>query len=438
MPIRYLPLAPGSYTISSPYGPRDGAFHAGLDFAAPIGTPFYAPVAGVIVEGAERDGVQGFGKWVWLDAQTAAGVDIIIGHGDPAVRGGDRVRAGQLLGYVNTHGESTGPHAHVEIWTPPGRLGGTTVDPAPWFAGALDPRTAAPERPTMDSPITREDLSDNCHSGGRSVSWIAIHTQEGGGNARSIIPYLQNPAPGGDPDRAVSYNAVVDDHESVLVVPWDMNPWAAMNANPRADHILMAGSFVSWSRGKWLETDASDGVNEDEMLTRTAALVAWRCLERGIPIEYVGGTGQTPPARRGVCGHVDFGAWGGGHTDPGPNFPWDELIRRARAFAEGDDMPSADDIAKAVWSQRIRKPGARDGQNVDGVDNETAGNMLSWGDLHSGGAVDQLGGLGSKDRRDGSVTGFEQLGGRSVPDALAAIGEHLGIEGFTTRPGGKS
>ncbi|MGY4103404.1 peptidoglycan DD-metalloendopeptidase family protein [Nocardia sp. R16R-3T] len=339
MPTRYLPLAPGTYTISSGYGPRDGAFHYGLDFAADLGTPFYAPVDGVVVEGSERSDVQGFGRWVWLDCQTAAGVDIIIGHGDPAVRGGDRVRAGQLIGHVNSYGQSSGLHAHVEIWTPPGRLGGDAVDPAPWFANAIDPRkaTAAPARSIMDSPITREDLSGNCHSGGRNVDWIAIHTQQGLGTARDIIPYLKNPAPSGDPDRAVSYNAVVDDSETVLVVPWDMNPWSAVNANPRADHILMAGSFVEWSRGKWLEADASDGVDEDEMLTRTAALVAWRCLQRGIPIEWVGGTGQYPPARPGVCGHADFGAWGGGHTDPGPNFPTDELIRRARAFAQGDD-----------------------------------------------------------------------------------------------------
>lgn len=427
---RYLPLAPGTFTITSGYGMRDGQMHQGIDYAAPKGTPIYAPLDGVVVEGSDRTNVVGFGRWVWLDCQTAAGVDFIIGHCDPAVRGGERVRAGQIIAYVNSHGQSTGPHAHVEIWTPPGRVGGRSVDPAPWFALATDPRTASKGAPTMDNPITRTQLSPHRHEGGRDVDWIAIHTQEGSGD---ILSYLCNPA------SKVSYNAVVTDRASVLVVPWDENPWAATNANTRADHILLAGTYARWARGKWLEKDSSDGVNEDAMLTRAAALTAWRCLVRGIPIEYVGGTGKFPPDRPGICGHVDFGAWGGGHHDPGTAFPWDEFIRRARAIAEGDDMPSLDEIAKAVWGHRIRKPGARDGQNVDGIDNETAGNMLAWDDLHSGVAVNQLGGDGSKDRRDGSVSGWPQLGGRSIVDALAVIGERLGIDGFEApKNGGKS
>uniref|UniRef100_UPI002258DCFA peptidoglycan DD-metalloendopeptidase family protein n=1 Tax=Micromonospora sp. NBC_00855 TaxID=2975978 RepID=UPI002258DCFA len=426
---RYLPLAPGTFTISSGYGMRDGQMHQGLDYAAPKGTPIYAPLDGVVIEGTDRANVVGFGRWVWLDCQRAAGLDIIIGHCDPAVRGGDIVRAGQIIAYVNSHGKSTGPHAHVELWAPPGRVGGTAIDPGPWFAVAVDPRTAVKGAPSVDSPITRTQISPNKHSGGRDVDWIAIHTQEGSGD---ILGYLCNPA------SEVSYNAVVTDRDSILVVPWDENPWSASNANQRADHILLAGSYASWSRGKWLETDRADGVDEDAMLTRAAALTAWRCLEHDIPIEYVGG-GKVPPDRPGIVGHVDFGAWGGGHHDPGPHFPWDEFIRRARAIAKGDDMPSLDEIAKAVWGHRLRKPGAREGQNIDGVDNETAGNMLAWDDLHSGVAVNQLGGDHSAARRDGSVTGWEQLGGRSIVDALAVIGEHLGLDGFKApKNGGKS
>lgn len=404
---RYLPLAPGTYSISSGYGPRDGQMHQGMDFAAELGTPIYAPLDGDVVEGIERQNVVGFGRWVWLDCQQAAGVDIIIGHLDPAVRGGSRVRAGQIIGYVNTYGQSTGPHAHVEIWTPPGRVGGRAVDPAPWFAQALDPRTLQQGAPAVADPITRTQLSPNRHSGGRNVSWIAIHTQEGPGTAASLTDYLCNPS------SEVSYNAVVDDHETVLVVPWDENPWSASNANPRADHICMAGTYVAWSRGKWLESDRADGVDEDEMLTRTAALVAWRCLQRGIPIEYVGG-GSQPPDRPGICGHRDFGQWGGGHTDPGPNFPWDELIRRARAIAEGDDMPSPEDIAKAVWGHRLTKP--------DGVATETTGNLLGWIDQHAGDTLDQVTGPKTKDQRGGPLapTGWTQLGGKSLVDRVAA------------------
>lgn len=231
------------------------------------------------------------------------------------------------------------------------------------------------------NPITRQDLSPNRYIGGfRDVKHIAIHTQQGRGKARDIIPYLKSPA------SEVSYNAVVDDVESVLVVPWQDSPWSAMNANRRADHILAAGTFAEWSRGKWLETDASDGVNEDQMLTRVAVLTAWRCQVRGLPIEYVGnyGRGPYPPTKPGICGHMDFGAWGGGHTDPGPNYPWDELIRRAR-IAGGI-------IMALTIEQEIRL---------------------------------QL--TGSPDL--GKYPGWKQLGDRSLVDALAAACEKLGVSG---------
>ncbi|QNN99379.1 lysin A, N-acetylmuramoyl-L-alanine amidase domain [Gordonia Phage Sephiroth] len=185
----------------------------------------------------------------------------------------------------------------------------------------------------VESSITRTQISPNKHYGGRDVDWVVIHTQEGNGRARDIIPFLCNPA------SEVSYNAVVDDVESVLVVPWDANPWAAMNANTRGDHLLSAGSFAKWSKAKWLETDARDGKNENAQMDRLALLTAWRCKVRGIPPVYVGGKGR--PSKPGICGHVDFGAWGGGHTDPGPNFPWIEFISRVQGFYYGEDFDMA-------------------------------------------------------------------------------------------------
>lgn len=390
MGFKYFPLPAGSYTISSPFGPRDGGFHYGMDFAAPMHTPIYAPADGVCVEGSERFDVQGFGRWVWLDCQSGSKVDVIVGHLDPAVRSGDRVRAGQLIGYVNTYGESTGPHAHVEVWTPPGRVGGTAVDPASYFAGATHVTDTNQGR-TVDDPVTRIQYSPNCHDGNRNVTWVAVHTQQGNGTAASLTNFLCNP------DSEVSYNAVVDDTETVLVVDWDTNPWSAANANTRADHICMAGTFVAWDRGKWLSTDDSDGVDEDVMLTRTAELVAWRCIERGIPIEYVGG-GSQPPNRPGVCGHVDFGQWGGGHTDPGPNFPWDELICRAQNFAAGlagDEMPALQETF----------------ENYKG-DQVTLGTAVYYLDQYVNEIREQLGG-------PVPFKGWKQLGDKTVVDSLA-------------------
>lgn len=139
------PMKQGTYTVSSGYGPRWGTFHAGLDFAAPIGTPIYAAADGVVVEGRERYNVSGFGSWIWLDCQDSVGKDFIYGHVKHSgilVRAGDSVRAGQQIGVVGNEGESTGPHLHFEVWGYPGRLGGAHQDPAPYLAGATQPSEA--------------------------------------------------------------------------------------------------------------------------------------------------------------------------------------------------------------------------------------------------------------------------------------------------------
>lgn len=356
MAQRFWPLKRG-HIITSGFGKRWGTTHWGTDFGWPggsAGLPVFAAQGGTVeMVGA----ASGFGQWVVLDHPTEDGAGTTVyGHIIPEVRLGQRVEAGQRIARINPDSNTNGgvpPHLHFEVhryvWSQPGP---DRLDPQPWLAGAGFPDEKPKPGGAVQSPITRTQLSPNRHSGGRAVDWIGIHTQQAKGSAAALVNYCCDPAP------EVSYNAVVDDKESVLVVPWDQNPWSASNANSRADHICMAGTFAEWDRGKWLSADTSDGVNEDVMLTRTAALVAWRCTVRGIPIEYVGG-GSKPPTRRGICGHVDFGQWGGGHTDPGPNFPWDELIRRARAFAtptqEGFLMALTDEQQQQIYRELTQK-----------------------------------------------------------------------------------
>lgn len=129
---------PGAWTVSSGYGPRWGTQHLGLDFAAPLGTPIYAVADALVIQGAERapGTVDGFGNWVWLDAQDSLGRDFIYGHmrhHEIYVRAGDRVKAGQLIARVGNEGGSTGPHLHFEVWGPPGRTSGRSEDPAVWL-----------------------------------------------------------------------------------------------------------------------------------------------------------------------------------------------------------------------------------------------------------------------------------------------------------------
>lgn len=136
-----------------------------------------------------------------------------------------------------------------------------------------------------------------------------------------------------------------------------------------------------------------------------------------------------------LIGHKEWAGPRQGKWDPGginmDDFRADvqKVIDGGTAVSKEDDMPSADDIAKAVWSHRPTK--------LDGKTDATAGEMLAWGDHKTGKAIDQLGGPKTRDRKDDTVTGWDQLGGRSIVDALAVIGQTLGIPGFKTSGGEK-
>jgi hypothetical protein len=195
------------------------------------------------------------------------------------------------------------------------------------------PVTGGAPVPALPSPINRSMLGPNHYDGrgGATPRWICVHTQEGGRAAVDLAQFLINSKNTGNP---VSYNVVNDERDDIQCVNDNDGPWAAAGANDYALHICLAGSYAAWSRGKWLETDASDGKNEDAELSLAAKQIAFWCASRDIPAEYIGGRG-IPWGYDGICGHMDFGSWGGGHHDPGPNFPWDELIRRVKAFLGG-------------------------------------------------------------------------------------------------------
>ena len=111
-------VSPVNGPISSRYGMRRHPIlgyrrmHSGNDYRAPRGTPIYAITDGV-VQYAGRKG--GFGNFVKL----GHGNGLASGYAHMsriAVRGGARVRQGQVIGYVGSTGLSTGPHLHFEVY----------------------------------------------------------------------------------------------------------------------------------------------------------------------------------------------------------------------------------------------------------------------------------------------------------------------------------
>lgn len=87
--------------------------HAGIDFAAPTGTPILAAGDGRIVEAGPN---RGYGRWVKIrhDNGLATGY-AHLSRIAPGVRRSARIRQGQVIGFVGSSGLSTGPHLHFEL-----------------------------------------------------------------------------------------------------------------------------------------------------------------------------------------------------------------------------------------------------------------------------------------------------------------------------------
>ncbi|MCR5736157.1 MAG: peptidoglycan DD-metalloendopeptidase family protein [Eubacterium sp.] len=113
---------PGHTYLSSNWGDRAGrkSPHKGIDIPAPIGTPIVASGAGTVI---------------WAYNSSSAGMFVGISHGGGVVTEymhmmafvvapGDKVSAGQTIGYVGLTGQTTGPHLHFGV-----KMNGVNVNP---------------------------------------------------------------------------------------------------------------------------------------------------------------------------------------------------------------------------------------------------------------------------------------------------------------------
>jgi murein DD-endopeptidase MepM/ murein hydrolase activator NlpD len=105
--------------------------HSGIDFAASIGTPIYATADGKVVTVDVK--FSGYGKLVEIDHGFGYKTRYAHMH-DFAVRAGQHVRRGDLIGYVGNTGLSTAPHLHYEVL-----INGSQVDPVHYFYNDLSP-----------------------------------------------------------------------------------------------------------------------------------------------------------------------------------------------------------------------------------------------------------------------------------------------------------
>lgn len=106
-------------------------FHAGLDFAAPQGTPIYATADGRVSTSGNAG--NGYGNHVVLN--HGFGYETLYGHMVRVkARVGQTVKRGEVIGWVGSTGKSTGPHLHYEV-----HKNGKQIDPIYFFYNDLSP-----------------------------------------------------------------------------------------------------------------------------------------------------------------------------------------------------------------------------------------------------------------------------------------------------------
>lgn len=121
------------YPITSAWNEaRDGGrHHTGVDFGMSKGTPIGASIPGKVASASYNGG---YGNLVVVQAND--GKRILYAHQSRmAVKAGQQVNAGSLIGYVGSTGNSTGPHLHFEVRRTADY--GTDIDPLPYVTNSL-------------------------------------------------------------------------------------------------------------------------------------------------------------------------------------------------------------------------------------------------------------------------------------------------------------
>lgn len=121
--------------MASGYGWRSDPFtkarkmHWGMDFTAPRGTPIYATGDGEVTRADNY--ASGFGKHIRI--QHGYGYMTIYAHlSKYNVKKGQKVKRGDLIGFVGSTGRSEAPHLHYEVWKD-----GDKINPINFYYGSL-------------------------------------------------------------------------------------------------------------------------------------------------------------------------------------------------------------------------------------------------------------------------------------------------------------
>jgi murein DD-endopeptidase MepM/ murein hydrolase activator NlpD len=139
--------------MASGYGYRSDPFtkirkfHYGMDFTAPSGTPIYATGDGVILKA--DNSLSGYGNHI--EVSHGYGYVTLYAHlSKYNCRPGQKVKRGDIIGYVGSTGRSEAPHLHYEVIK-----NGEKVNPINFYYGSI----SAEEYIAISNLATQENQS---------------------------------------------------------------------------------------------------------------------------------------------------------------------------------------------------------------------------------------------------------------------------------------
>lgn len=188
--------------------------------------------------------------------------------------------------------------------------------------------------------------SPNKSSRSGSVRLVVVHTAEGARSFRDLGSFFSNSS------AQVSSHTGIDNERGTIgeYVKRPDKAWTQSSYNSMAISTELCGApfdtsqpcGANWSSAEWNAHDA--------MLANLADWIREECQYFGLPITKLSAS-QAQGSGKGVCGHVDLGAGGGGHWDPGPNFPWSRVMEMARTGT--DAPPTKPEQPKSVDDQLV-------------------------------------------------------------------------------------
>lgn len=273
-----------------------------------------------------------------------------IGRGDRDNAGSSAVKTWQLLlvrlGFAITADGIFGPRTEEATRNAQLRAGLPVtgiVDGPTWALTKIQPATGAnvihdpfeDDRPHFNTKplITKYVEAEHYRKvSDRVIQKLVLHTMEWAersNTAEACAAMFHRPGLRGGKPIITSAHLCSDNDSVIQCVPFRHVAFAAPGANADGIHIEQAG-FARQTADDWRDPFSSS------MLELVAKLIAALSADFGIPLERLTTSEiANNPGARGVCTHHDCTIafkTAGGHTDPGPNYPLEEVLEHARSL----------------------------------------------------------------------------------------------------------